>query len=120
TRKHPTARGREPLTTGCRTCSRIAGREDLVESPMMRTRTFALILSLALSVAWRSSASAATCDSPAPEWLACEDFEDGALGWEAWFAQSPWVECNGCSSGTNNPDRIQLLNDASAAHSGNW
>jgi hypothetical protein len=57
---------------------------------------------------------AGECDTPSPEWLMCEDFESGGLGWEAWFAQSPFIECNGCVDGVNNPDRIALLEDASA------
>jgi hypothetical protein len=60
------------------------------------------------------------CDDPAPEWLVCEDFEDGGLGWSEWFAQSPWTECGGCSGGTNDPARIGLERDAEGAHSGEW
>jgi len=30
------------------------------------------------------------------------------------------VECNGCSGGDANPDRILLLDDAAAAHGGSW
>lgn len=50
----------------------------------------------------------------------CEDFEAGGLGWQAWFEQSPFLECNGCPNGQNDPNRIQLLDDAAAAHDGDW
>ncbi len=80
-------------------------------------------MEIALAVAIVSagaSPAAADCADPAPEWLACEDFELGSLGWDAWFAQSPWVECNGCADGTSNPDRILLVQDSGQAHTGNW
>ena len=83
-----------------------------------RPHTLALVATAALLL--RPHAATADCADPAPEWLACEDFEGGTLGWDAWFAQSPWVECNGCLDGSANPDRIVLANDAAAAHSGNW
>jgi MYXO-CTERM domain-containing protein len=66
------------------------------------------------------TASAATCDEADPGWLLCEDFEDGGLGWNDWYAQSPWVECDGCPGGTNDPDRIRLEQDAAVAHDGEW
>ncbi len=75
---------------------------------------------VAVWVVLHATPVAADCSDPEPEWLACEDFEEGSLGWDAWFAQSPWVECLGCSGGSSNPDRIVLLDDAAAAHSGNW
>lgn len=50
----------------------------------------------------------------------CEDFEGGAAGWEAWFADSAWTECAGCSNGVNNPERIRLENDPSLVHDGEW
>lgn len=66
------------------------------------------------------TARASECDNPAPAWLMCEDFEQGGLGWEQWFGQSPFVECNGCPGGVADPDRIQLLEDPAAAHDGDW
>lgn len=68
-----------------------------------------------------AAAAASECDNPAPDWLACEDFEGGGQGWQAWFAGSPFTECNGClTGGDNDPERIQLLEDASQAHDGSW
>jgi hypothetical protein len=67
-----------------------------------------------------SMARAGTCDEADPGWLLCEDFEDGNLGWDAWYAQSPWVECDGCPGGTNDPDRIRLEQDAAGAHDGEF
>lgn len=63
-------------------------------------------------------AAASECDAPDASWLMCEDFEGGALGWESWYAQSPWVECDGCSDGVNDPNRIRLEDDAAIAHDG--
>jgi len=66
-------------------------------------------------------AAASECDASRPEWLMCEDFEDGHLGWRDWFAASPFTECIGCRpDGTNNPDRIRLTDDPGAAFSGDW
>lgn len=66
-------------------------------------------------------AAASECDAARPEWLMCEDFEDGHLGWAEWFAASPFTECIGCRpDGTNNPDRIRLTDDPGAAYSGDW
>jgi len=65
-------------------------------------------------------AQASDCRDPAAAWLACEDFEQGSQGWEAWFAQSPFVECVGCSDGANNPDRILLDEDPENAFDGDW
>lgn len=65
-------------------------------------------------------AAASPCDDPDPDWLLCEDFEAGALGWDAWFDQSQWVECDGCPNGTNDPERIRLEQDASLAHDGEF
>lgn len=67
-----------------------------------------------------SGASASECDAPDPSWLLCEDFEDGGLGWQAWYEQSPWVECDGCPDGANDPDRIRLEQDATIAHDGEF
>ncbi len=64
--------------------------------------------------------AATGCDDPHPAWLACEDFEAGDLGWGEWFAQSPWVQCDGCRDGDENPDRILLVDDPEQAHSGRW
>jgi hypothetical protein len=82
-----------------------------------------VILALGLLQAMRSGSAEplpSECDDPQPGWLACEDFEAGGLGWEAWFEQSAWVECLGCSGGLNNPARIRLVNDRTIAHSGEW
>jgi hypothetical protein len=65
-------------------------------------------------------ADAGECADLQPGWLACEDFEDGGLGWAAWFAQSPFTECNGCPDGLNDPGRIRLDHDAENAHGGEW
>ncbi len=64
------------------------------------------------------AALASECDAPQPEWLACEDFEAGGQGWQSWFEQSPFVECNGCPDGQNDPARIRLVDDE--AHDGQW
>ena len=64
--------------------------------------------------------AASPCDDPEPEWLMCEDFEQGGLGWQAWFEQSSFIDCNGCPEGMNDPDRIALLEDAAIAHDGDW
>lgn len=65
-------------------------------------------------------AAVSACDNPKPEWLACEDFEAGGLGWDAWFAGSPFVECVGCPNGSADPARIRLNQDAAGAHGGEW
>jgi MYXO-CTERM domain-containing protein len=78
--------------------------------------TAALLLTTLAS----SARAASPCDDPHPAWLMCEDFEAGELGWQAWFEQSPFLECNGCTNEGNNPDRIQLLHDPAAAHDGEW
>lgn len=84
----------------------------------MRSLTaFALVSSILLAAA---PARATECDSSQPEWLFCEDFEQGNLGWDAWYAQSPFIECNGCPDGTNDPDRIRLDGDAANAYDGDW
>src|SRR5690606_37699434 len=67
-----------------------------------------------------NEALASECDQPEPAWLLCEDFEQGGLGWDGWYDQSPWVECAGCPGGTNDPDRIRLVQDAEIAHDGEW
>jgi hypothetical protein len=64
--------------------------------------------------------AATECDEMAPAWLACDGFEAGSSGWQPWFEQSPWVECNGCPDGLNNPSRIRLAGEPGAAHSGDW
>jgi hypothetical protein len=79
------------------------------------------VLSLVAGLAVGRAQGASECDDPPPAWLACEDFEGGAAGWQAWFPVSPFVECLGCrQDGTNNPDRILLDGDAERAHSGEW
>lgn len=79
------------------------------------------------AIAWAGStaftageALAGACDDAPAEWLACEDFESGGLGWAAWFAASPFTECLGCNGGVNDPRRIRLVNDPAAAHAGDW
>lgn len=67
-----------------------------------------------------ATAGASECDAPSPQWLMCEDFESGDLGWVDWFDQSPWTECAGCPDGVNDPDRIRLEQDESLAHDGQW
>ena len=74
----------------------------------------------ALALAAPARAVAAECDAPQAEWLACEDFEDGGLGWQAWFAQSPFVECLGCPGDVNDPDRIRLTSTAGETFEGSW
>jgi len=87
---------------------------------MVRPTLYAFVVAaLATSLA-PGIARASDCDDPAAEWLACEDFEQGGLGWQEWFAQSPFVECRGCSEGTNNPDRILLDNNPANAFDGDW
>jgi hypothetical protein len=77
------------------------------------------LLTLGL-VAFVPAARAATCDEPGPGWLACEDFEGGSAGWSTWFAQSPFIECDGCLEGGDNPDRIHLSDDPQHVHEGSW
>ncbi len=80
-----------------------------------------LLLCAAISfAALPAAAQPSECDSPDADWLFCEDFEQGGLGWEAWFAQSPFVECLGCSGGSDNPDRIMLDGDPARAMEGDW
>lgn len=79
----------------------------------------ALLIGLA-ALASAAQAAASECDTPAAEWLFCEDFEDGGLGWSDWFAQSPFVECLGCNGGVNDPARIALSNDPGNVHDGTW
>lgn len=76
-------------------------------------------IGLALMVA-TSRAATRECESPRPEWLACEDFEAAGLDWAKWFERSPFVECNGCSGGTNDSGRIRLVEDPAVAHGGDW
>lgn len=83
-------------------------------------RLVAWLCPLALLLALPRVSSASPCDDPQPAWLMCEDFEAGGLGWQAWFEQSPFLECNGCPNGQNDANRIQLLDDAAAAHDGDW
>lgn len=80
------------------------------------------VLSMAVCSFWlaHGSARAATCDVSDPNWIACEDFEAGGLGWAGWFAQSPFTECNGCSGAVNDPARIRLTNSASNVRDGQW
>jgi len=86
-----------------------------------RRATIATGLAVAAAAALATAGrSAGPCDDAPPEWLACEDFEDGGLGWAAWFATSPFVECLGCRNGEGDPARIRLLEDGAAAHSGDW
>lgn len=83
----------------------------------------ASILTVGVALAVGSAArgqQSTICDDPAPEWLMCEDFEDGGLGWSEWFAQSSWTECLGCTGGENDPARVRLERDADAALSGEW
>jgi MYXO-CTERM domain-containing protein len=88
---------------------------------MKRSIGSRLLFACALGSAWVPGlARASECDDPKPAWLLCEDFEQGALGWDDWYAQSSWVECAGCSGGTNDPDRIRLEQDAAIAHGGSW
>jgi len=85
---------------------------------MRGPRIFAIVVVLS-TLSLGSIAAASECDNPDANWLACEDFEGGAQGWDAWWQQSPWVECLGCRQGnTENPDRIML--DSSQAHDGDW
>jgi hypothetical protein len=63
---------------------------------------------------------ASECDTPQPEWIACEDFEQGGLGWQSWFEQSIFTECNGCNAGVNNSNRIRLTDLAEDVYTGQW
>ncbi len=82
--------------------------------------TLAVSAALGLAAAVAGRAEAGACDDAPPEWLVCEDFEAGGLGWERWFAQSPWVECISCPNGVNDPARIRLVDDPAQAHGGRW
>lgn len=95
---------------------------QLAPRPILPVLVMAILASFLAAAAFARSQSVAAseCDAPRPEWLACEDFEDGGLGWTGWFAQSPWVECNGCPNGVNDPNRIRLVEDPGAAHLGVW
>lgn len=70
----------------------------------------------ALALTCSRVAEASPCDDPQPGWLMCEDFEQGGLGWDAWFDQSSFVECIGCPD----PNRILLFEDPATAHDGDW
>ncbi|NOY93402.1 MAG: hypothetical protein GXP55_19630, partial [Deltaproteobacteria bacterium] len=88
---------------------------------MHTLRASALSLSLSLLALGPSTrALASDCDSPDAAWLMCEDFEGGDLGWDAWWATTPFVECLGCSGGTNNPDRILLTSDPAYVFDGSY
>jgi MYXO-CTERM domain-containing protein len=65
-------------------------------------------------------AAAGECDAPKPGWIACEDFESGHLGWQAWLDGSPFVQCVGCTNEGNDPARIRLTNEPGAAYAGEW
>ena len=65
-------------------------------------------------------AAVSECDEAQPEWLMCEDFEDGHLGWREWFDQSAFTQCDGCPDGVNDPSRILLTDAPGAAASGDW
>ncbi|MBN2362294.1 MAG: hypothetical protein JXR83_22770 [Deltaproteobacteria bacterium] len=54
-------------------------------SRSIRCRIAAVSLALVV-VGLASRAPASECDAPSADWLFCEDFEDGGLGWEAWFS----------------------------------
>ncbi len=82
----------------------------------MRRRWLGAQVVLVATALGAPDAAASQCDEPGAAWLMCEDFEQGGLGWESWYAQSPWVECDGCPNGVNNPDRIAL--DDGEAHDG--
>lgn len=73
---------------------------------------------MAAALALPTVAQASDCDAPGAQWLACEDFEGGELGWSGWYDQSIFVECNGCTDGTNDPARVQLTD--AEAHDGAW
>jgi len=62
----------------------------------------------------------ASCPDSMPGWIACEDFERGGQGFQAWFDSSIFTECNGCNGNVNNPSRIYLTNDPMDVHGGNW
>ena len=85
----------------------------------MSLRARFVLLSLLVS-SMPATALASDCDSPDAAWLMCEDFEDGGLGWDTWWAGSPFVECLGCPGGTNNPARIFLSNDPAHVFDGSY
>lgn len=74
----------------------------------------------ALVFAAPGRAAAGECDQPKPEWIACEDFESGHLGWQPWFDESSFVQCVGCTNDGNDPARIRLTNEPGVAHGGEW
>lgn len=85
----------------------------------MKSAAKAMVLALvALGASAPSQARASECDRPGAAWLMCEDFEGGDQGWDGWFAESSWAECDGCPGGTNDPNRIRL--DDGQAHDGSW
>ncbi|MBN1960541.1 MAG: hypothetical protein JW841_06315 [Deltaproteobacteria bacterium] len=61
---------------------------------------------------------AGECDTPQPDWLFCEDFEEVNLDWATWYAQSPFDECVGCSNGQNDPGRLYIENNSDNAYEG--
>jgi hypothetical protein len=94
-----------------------------MHDPLPRRLALALaltVLTLAVALAAAGRVRAVGCADPQPGWLACEDFEAGGIGWAAWFAESPFVECIGCNGTANNPERIRLDNEPGAAHAGDW
>lgn len=100
----------------------LPGRQRFLRPPLLALCALGLATGLLAGLAAPPlRAAVSECDAPRSEWLMCEDFEDGGLGWPAWFAASPFTECNGCrADGSNDPDRIQLTNAPGAAFSGDW
>ncbi|TPV94966.1 MAG: hypothetical protein B7733_12465 [Myxococcales bacterium FL481] len=80
----------------------------------------ASLASTLVTLALAASPTDSECASPRPQWLLCEDFERGDRGWTEWFAASGFIDCNGCTDTSNDPNRIELVQDAALAHSGHW
>ena len=99
----------------------VAHREPISrETVLTRRMTWRSITAAALLALVPSTARAA-CDESSPDVLACEDFEQGGLGWPDWYGQSIFIECNGCPDGTNNdPGRILLTDDPANVYDGSW
>lgn len=79
-----------------------------------------MLIILLLILCFNPSMAALNCNNPQSEWIACEDFENGHLGWPNWFTQSAFVSCNGCSNNQNDPARIRLTDNSGETHTGDW
>jgi hypothetical protein len=73
-----------------------------------------LTMGLAGALLGAGIAAGAECDSMAPEWVMCEDFEAGNGDWDTWWAATDFVS----GSGIDSRGRVTLSSDQ--PHSGQW